>query len=219
MANIRVLIADDESLVRRALTVFLSDADDIEVIGEATDGAHAIAAVGTLRPDVVLMDLQMPGTGGVEATTEIVTRWPHTRVLAVTTFGTIDTILPVLRAGASGYLLKDTEPEDIITAVRNVYAGSGALSPRVTQQLISSIQRTEESTPEMLPESERLSDREVEVVRHLATGMSNSEIAAAMHVAEGTIKAHLGAIMRKWYARDRVQVLVRAARAGIISFH
>lgn len=218
MEQIRVLIADDESLVRRALTVFLSNAPDIEIVGEVTDGAAAVAAVMELGPDVVLMDLQMPGMGGVEATTQVTATSPQTRVLAVTTFGTIDSILPVLRAGASGYLLKDTEPDDIISAVRDVHAGHGALSPRVTQQLIASIHQTEPDDTEPLTEAESLSDREVEAVRHLATGMSNAEIATAMFVSEATVKGHLSAVMRKWYARDRVQVLVRAARAGIVTF-
>lgn len=217
MTSITALIADDDPLVRRALSVFLSTAG-IEVVQEAPDGAHAIAAARRLRPDVALVDVQMPGVDGVEATAGIIEQSPGTKVLAITTFGTVESIMPMLRAGASGYLLKDTDPEDIVAAVHDVVAGNGVLSPRITTRLIASIRDASAPVIEPLEEFEVLSDRESEVVRLLAAGLSNAEIALAMHVSEGTVKAHLGNIIAKWGVRDRVQVLIRAARSGLVSF-
>lgn len=217
MASTTALIADDDPLVRRALAVFLTTAG-IEVVGESADGGHAIAAARSLRPDVALVDVQMPGVDGVSATAGIIEQSPGTRVLAITTFGTIESIMPMLRAGASGYLLKDTEPEEIVAAVHDVLAGNGVLSPRVTTRLIASIRGTTPPVVEPLEDFEALSNREAEVVRLLAAGLSNVEIAAEMHVSEGTVKAHLGNIIAKWGVRDRVQVLIRAARSGLVSF-
>lgn len=217
MSAIRVVIADDDSLVRRALSVFLSAPDDIEIVAEATDGLQAIDATSTLRPDVVVMDVQMPHLDGISATAEITAEWPGTRVLAVTTFGSIESILPMLRAGASGYLLKDSEPDEIVAAVRGVHAGTEVLSPRVSERLVASVQAPS-GAHAALPESERLSEREAQVVEQLATGKSNVEIAEAMFISEGTVKGHLSNVMTKWKARDRVQVLIRAAQAGIIRF-
>lgn len=215
--TIRVLIVDNDSLVRRALVAFIGGELDMEVVGEEQDGIGAVSAVGRLKPDVVLMDLQMPRMGGVDATAEIVRQWPTTRVMAVTTFGTIDAILPALQAGASGYLLKDAEPDDLIAAVRSVHTGSGVLSPQITERLLTSIQDSARASVP-LTSAEMLSEREREVVQLLGTGKSNLEIADAMHVSEGTVKSHLSNVMTKWVARDRVQVLIRAARAGIIDF-
>ena len=217
MTSITALIADDDPLVRRALAVFMTTAG-IDVVDEAPDGAHAIAAARRLRPDVALVDVQMPGVDGVAATAGITEHSPATKVLAITTFGTVESIMPMLRAGASGYLLKDTEPDDIVKAVHDVLAGNGVLSPRVTTRLIASIRETARPVIEPLEEFEVLSTREVEVVRLLASGFSNAEIAVRMHVSEGTVKAHLGNIIAKWGVRDRVQVLIRAARSGLISF-
>ncbi len=217
MTSTTALIADDDPLVRRALAVFLTTAG-IDVVEESPDGAHAIAAARRLRPDVALVDVQMPGVDGVAATAGIIEHSPDTKVLAITTFGSIESIMPMLRAGASGYLLKDTDPEDIVAAVHGVLAGNGVLSPRVTTRLIASIREVSTPAVEPLAEFEVLSDREIEVVRLLAAGLSNAEIALEMHVSEGTVKAHLGNIIAKWGVRDRVQVLIRAARSGLVSF-
>jgi len=217
VTSTRALIADDDPLVRRALAVFLTAAG-IEVVEESPDGGHAIAAARSLKPDVALVDVQMPGVDGVAATAGIIQQSPTTKVLAITTFGTIDAIMPMLRAGASGYLLKDTAPEDIVAAVHDVISGSGVLSPRVTTRLIASIREATVPVVEPLGEFEALSNREAEVVRLLAAGLSNAEIAVQMHVSEGTVKAHLGNIIAKWGVRDRVQVLIRAARSGLVSF-
>ena len=139
-------------------------------------------------------------------------------MLAVTTFGTIDSILPALRAGASGYLLKDTDPDDIVDAVRGIHAGNGVLSPLVTERLISSIQQTHVPEVQGLTMHEEPSEREQAALELLATGKSNAEIAMAMNLSEGTVKAHLSSLMTKWNARDRVQLLIRGARAGVVSF-
>ncbi|MFE6736343.1 response regulator [Microbacterium sp. NPDC057650] len=217
MTSTTALIVDDDPLVRGALAVFLTSAG-IEVVDQAPDGRHAIAAARQLRPDVALVDVQMPGIDGVAATAGIIEQSPSTKVLAITTFGTIESVMPMLRAGASGYLVKDTAPEDIVAAVHDVIAGNGVLSPRVTTSLIGSIRDATTPVVEPLQDYEVLSGREAEVVRLLAVGLSNSEIAAEMHVSEGTVKAHLGNVMTKWGVRDRVQVLIRAARSGQVSF-
>jgi DNA-binding NarL/FixJ family response regulator len=219
MEPITVLIADDDPLVRRALTVFLSAADGISVLGEASNGAEAIDSARRLHPDVALVDIQMPGLDGIDATAGIALQPSSTKVIAITTFGTLNAIMPMLRAGASGYLLKDTEPEDIVAAVRDVHAGVNVLSPRVTAKLIDSVRSSALPSVELLRGHEMLSTRENEVVQQLALGLSNAEIAAVMHVSEGTVKAHLGSIIMKWGVRDRVQVLIRAVRAGLVTLN
>lgn len=213
----RVLIADDEALMRHALAVFVRNADDMEVVGEASDGASAVHLCTELRPDAVLMDMQMPGMDGVEATSRIHAAFPHVRVIAVTTFSSIGYVVPALRAGASGYLVKDTDPAELVQAIRDVMDGSCVISPSVTHELIASLREGAPAAPvEELAEHEVLSDRELEVVKLLGRGMSNAEIAAELHLAEATVKTHLGHVMAKWGARDRVQTLIRAARANIV---
>ena len=216
--GIRVLIVDDDSLARRALSFLLADAPDLCVAGEAGDGVEAVDSVRALQPDVVLTDVQIPRIDGIEVTAKIATNWPATRVIAVTTSTTIDSIVAMLRAGASGYLLKDTDPEAIIESVRQVYAGIHVLSPRVARRLVASVRDIGTMNSPLLKESEKLSEREQQVVEHLAAGKSNAEIAHAMFISPGTVKAHLGNVMTKWHARDRVQVLIRASRAGLVSF-
>lgn len=211
-------IVDDDKLVRRALTVFLDEADDIEVVGEASDGLSGITLVQTTRPDIVLLDMQMPRMGGVQAAIEITATRPETRVLAITTFGSVDMILPMLRAGAAGYLLKDAEPEAIVEAVRLVHAGVAALSPAITARLIETAQNGEVEMTKEFPSGHQLSDREQEVLAHLALGHSNAEIARTIHVSESTVKTHVSNIMTKWDVSNRVQILVRAARGGLVRF-
>lgn len=218
MDEIRVLITDDDPLVRVALRHFVSRAPEIEVVAEAEDGAAAIAAVERHQPDIVMMDVQMPGMGGIEATEEITSRWPEVCVLAVTTLDTRETVLPMLSAGASGYMLKDSSADEIVSALRQAHQGTSSLSPRIAAMLVKHVRDAKPSGGSDADQLEALTDREAEALEHLAQGMSNAEIAQALHVSEGTVKAHLGGIMSKWHVRDRVQVLVAAARAGLVSF-
>ncbi|BDZ40514.1 response regulator [Microbacterium suwonense] len=218
MPQIRVLIVDDDPLVRSALAHFVSRGSDVTVVGEAENGLEAIAFLEHDRPDVVMMDVQMPEMNGIEATAAISERWPEVRILAVTTLDGSETVLPMLSAGASGYLLKDSSAESILEGVREVYSGASSLSPRIASLLVKHVRSTEPASgaAEAL---EALTDREMEVLERLAQGMSNAEIAQALIVSEGTVKAHLGRIMSKWGVRDRVQILVTAAHAGLIDFH
>lgn len=216
MPEIRVLVVDDDPLVRSALSHFVSRDPEIEVIGEAENGLDAIAFVERDRPDVVMMDVQMPEMGGIEATAAIAERWPEVRILAVTTLEGSDTVLPMLSAGASGYMLKDSSAESILAGVREVHNGASSLSPRIASMLIEHV-RAEPLTA-AARDLEALTDREAEVLDRLAKGMSNAEIARALIVSEGTVKAHLGRIMSKWHVRDRIQILVTAAHAGLVDF-
>lgn len=216
MPEIRVLVVDDDPLVRTALSHFVSRDPQIEVIGQAASGLEAIAFVERDLPDVIMMDVQMPEMDGIAATRALVARWPEIRVLAVTTLDGSDTVLPMLSAGASGYMLKDSSAESILAAVREVHDGASSLSPRIAAMLVDHVRSGAAAASSA--DLEALTAREAEVLEHLAQGMSNVEIARAMLVSEGTVKAHLGRIMAKWLVRDRVQILVTAARAGLIGF-
>lgn len=210
------MITDDDPLVRVALKHFVSRSPDITVVAEAENGQEAVAAYERLRPDIVMMDVQMPIMGGIEATGEIVSRWPDACVLAVTTLDGRDTVLPMLSAGASGYMLKDSSADEIVNALHQAHQGTSSLSPRIAAMLVKHVRDTKNGSDGM--QLEPLTEREAEVLAQLATGKSNSEMAAALHLSEGTIKAHLGSIISKWHVRDRVQVLVTAARAGLVDF-
>ncbi|CAH0162477.1 response regulator transcription factor [Microbacterium sp. Bi128] len=218
MSQIRVLIVDDDPLVRAALSHFLTRSPGTVVVGEAGDGRDALDQVGRHQPDVVLMDVRMPRMDGIDTTAHIAERWPDVRVLAVTTFDTVDTVLPMLHAGASGYLLKDSPAEEIVQGVHRVQEGTTSLSPRIAALLIEHVRTRARPAPVGADGLEKLTDREGEVLRCLARGMSNAEISTELFVSEGTVKACLGRIMTKWGVRDRVQIIVAAAQAGIVSF-
>ena len=218
MPEIRVLIVDDDPLVRSALSHFVSRDADIHVVGEAESGAEAVAFVEHDLPDVIMMDVQMPEMNGIEATAAIVERWPDVRILAVTTLDGSDTVLPMLSAGASGYMLKDSTAESIVAAVHEVHNGASSLSPRIASMLINHVRAAESTSSAGREPLVPLTDRESEVLGRLAEGMSNAEIARTLIVSEGTVKAHLGSIMSKWHIRDRVQIIVTAARAGLVDF-
>ncbi len=217
MESIRTVVVDDELLIRRALTVFLEEAEGIEVVGSASDGAEAVERVRDLRPDVVVMDVRMPVMDGAAATRSISAEFPTVKVLAVTTFGTVGTVLPMLQAGAVGYLLKDSDPADIVTAVREAHSGLRVLSGDVSRALVSALTavRTPAARVALHPD-QQLTPRETAVVRLLAQGMSNAEIARSETISEATVKSHLRNVMAKWDVRDRVQVLIRAVRADIV---
>lgn len=215
--SIRVIIVDDESLVRAALRVFLESSEDFELVGEAENGADAVTLVRAVRPDVVLMDVQMPTMDGIEATRRLTQEFPGIKIVALTTFSAERVIVPMLSAGASGYLVKDTSPDRILDAARLAFEGGYVLSPRVAKELISSVESNEAAPARALGRDEELTEREHEVVALLAQGMSNAEIAAAMYVSEATVKSHLGRITAKWGVRDRIQVLIRAAQLRLVT--
>lgn len=214
VSPIRTVIVDDETLVRRALASFLSPVPDIEVVGECTNGREAVERCEEVSPDIVLMDVRMPVMDGIEATARIVAARADTRVIGVTTLGTMSSVIPLLRAGASGYLLKDSEPADIVEAIRSVVSGrTGSLSHAVLQQLVSA---AEQSTAPVHSDAGNLSAREIDVVRELSTGKSNTEIGRSLHMSEATVKTHLSRVMTKWDVRDRVQVVISASQRGMI---
>jgi DNA-binding NarL/FixJ family response regulator len=215
---IRVLLADDQALVRAGFRVLAGVAPDIEVVGEAADGAAAVAQARSLRADVVLMDIRMPGTDGLEATRQIAADpgLGAVRVIILTTFEADEYVFEAIRAGASGFLVKDIEPEDLVHAIRVVARGDALLSPGVTRRLISSIagrapaQRVDASALAVL------TDREREVLALVAAGMSNDEIAAVLYMSPLTAKTHVSRAMVKLGARDRAQLVVTAYETGLV---
>ena len=212
-AAVRVLLADDQALVRVGFQMILDARPDIEVVGQAADGAQALDLAGRLRPDVVLMDIRMPVLDGLEATRRIVSSGSSSRIIVLTTYELDDTIFAALRAGASGFLLKDARPDDLAEAVRVVARGDALLAPSVTRRLLS---RFVASLPEAPPSLEGLTDREVEVLRLVALALSNAEIAERLVVTEATVKTHVSAVLRKLGLRDRVQAVVLAYDAGLV---
>ncbi|WP_409463163.1 response regulator [Amycolatopsis sp. GA6-003] len=216
--TIRILIADDEALLRMAFSMVLDAQPDLEPIGEAGNGADAVRLAAELRPDVVLMDVRMPGTDGIEATRQILRNCPRTRVLILTTFDLDEYAFAGLKAGASGFLLKNTRPEELLAAIRTVAAGDAVVSPRVTRRLLEKF-RPHLPDPAATARDERLSrlsSREREVLVEVGAGRSNAEIAAALHLAEATVKSHLGRILHKLELRDRVQAVIFAYESRLI---
>ncbi|MFI6155122.1 response regulator [Kitasatospora sp. NPDC051170] len=216
--TIRVLIADDEALLRMAFTTVIEAQPDMEPVGEAADGDQAVALARELRPDVVLMDVRMPGTDGIEATRRLTAARPRTRVLILTTFDLDAYAFAALNAGACGFLLKNTRPHELLTAIRDIAAGDAAVSPRITRRLLDTLRPHIPAAPDPHHETRlaRLTPREREVLLHIGHGLSNTEIAAALHLAEATVKSHLGRILHKLELRDRVQAVVFTYRSRLI---
>jgi DNA-binding NarL/FixJ family response regulator len=216
--TISVLLVDDEPLLRMAFTMVLEAQPDMEVAGEAGDGAEAVRLARRLRPDVVLMDVRMPGTDGIEATGRIVRDCRHTRVLILTTFDLDEYAFAGLKAGASGFLLKNALPEELLRAIRSVAAGDAVVSPRITRRLLENFapQLPTGSGPVVDERLQRLTPREREVLVEVARGLSNTEIAAGLHLAEATVKTHLSRILVKLELRDRVQAVVFAYETRLI---
>jgi DNA-binding NarL/FixJ family response regulator len=213
--SIRVLVVDDQELVRAGFIMILNTQDDIEVVGEAPNGSYAVEAVGRLRPDVVLMDIRMPIMDGLEATRILKARNIDLRVLILTTFDPDEYVYKALKAGASGFVLKDIPPNELLAAVRVVAKGEGLLAPSITQRLIARF--AERLAPlEASQELERLTDREAEVLRLMAKGLSNSEIAEQLYLSITTIKSHVAGVLAKLGLRDRVQAVVFAYENGIV---
>jgi DNA-binding NarL/FixJ family response regulator len=213
---IRVLIADDQQLVRSGFRMMLEAEGDIEVVGEAADGQEAVSMVRALEPDLALIDLRMPRMDGIEATTQITADGPssRTRVLVVTTFDADEYVYAALRAGASGFMLKDAPPEELAAAVRVVAGGDALLAPSVTRRLIEEFAR-------MQPRIESkdlasLTDRELEVLKLVARGLSNAEIANELVIGETTVKTHVGNVLMKLELRDRAQAVVVAYESGVV---
>ena len=218
MTNIRVLIADDQVMVRQGFTVLLDAEPGIEVVGQAVDGTDAVAKAAELRPDVVLMDIRMPGLGGIEATRRL-TEPPDAavRVLILTTFDLDEYVYEALRAGASGFLLKDASAAELAHAVRIVATGDALLAPAVTRRLITEFARLTRAPRARLKDRVGgLTERETEVLSLIAQGLSNAEIAERLVVAEQTVKTHVGRILTKLSLRDRTQAAVFAYETGLV---
>ncbi len=217
---IRVLLADDQALIRMGFRMVLDAEADIEVVGEAADGAAAITQAKALNPDVVLMDIRMPGVNGIEATAEI-TRTLDTKVLILTTFDLDEYAFGGLRAGASGFLLKDTRPAELIEAIRTVASGEAVVSPRITRRMLEmfagQLPSGAATSGQVDPRIASLTPRETEILRLVARGMSNAEIAAELVVSATTVKTHVGSVLAKLGVRDRVQAVVVAYETGLVS--
>jgi DNA-binding NarL/FixJ family response regulator len=213
--GIRVLIADDEALVRTGFRMLVESAPDLCVVGEASDGIQAVRQARALRPDVVLMDIRMPIMHGLEATKVILDDGPPPRILVVTTFDQDEHVFEALRAGASGFVLKDTPPEKLLEAIRVVASGEALLTPSVTRRLIAEFTRR----PRALPPAEgllaELTEREHEVLQQVAAGLSNAETAANLHLSIATVKTHVSSLLSKLNARDRAQLVVIAYETGV----
>jgi DNA-binding NarL/FixJ family response regulator len=213
---IRVLVADDQALVRSGFTALLDSADDIEVVGEADNGVEALALAASTTPDVVLMDVRMPHMDGLEATRRITSdpALEHTRIVILTTFDADEYVHEALRAGASGFLLKDTLPDDLLHAVRVVAAGDALISPRITRRLIEEFARAPRPGVEE-GALEQLTERENEVLTQVAKGLSNAEIAEKLVVSHATVKTHVSRLLMKLDARDRAQLVMIAYETGV----
>jgi len=210
--SLRVLIADDQALVRTGFRKILECESDIEVVGEAEDGAQAIERCGLLRPDVVLMDIRMPRVDGLQATRDLA---GSTRVIILTTFDVNEYVYEALRCGASGFLLKDTQADQLLTAIRVVAQGDALLSPSITRRLIEQFARRPlpSSRPDALAQ---LTERELEVLQLVARGLSNAEIARELIVGDATVKTHVSRVLNKLSLRDRVQAVVIAYESGLV---
>jgi DNA-binding NarL/FixJ family response regulator len=211
--RLRVVIADDQPILRAGFKALLETAGDIEVVAEAGSGAEAISRTREQRPDVVLMDIRMPGIDGIEATRQLA----PTPVLILTTFGLDEYIIQALRAGASGFILKDTQVDDLLRAVRTVAAGDAFLSPAVTRRLLDQVARRLPASVDRRPEQlDDLTERELVVLRMLAAGLTNAEIAKALVLSEATIKSHVSKVLQKLALRDRVQAAIFAYEIGLV---
>ena len=213
---IRVLVVDDQALVRGGFRMILDSQKDVEVVGEAADGREALDKVDELEPDVVLMDIRMPRLDGLEATRHLVQRERAPRVLMLTTFDADEYVYEAMKAGASGFLLKDVRPEQLAEAVRVVADGEALLAPTITRRLIEQFVRRPPASGGRPDELAELTEREIDVLRRVARGLSNAEIASALFLSEATVKTHLTHILTKLKLRDRVQAVVVAYESGLV---
>ena len=211
--TIRVLVADDQSMVRAGFRMLLGGEEDIEVVAEASNGLEAVEKADRFDPDVILMDIRMPELDGLEATRRILATDPAARILVLTTFDLDEYVFEALRAGASGFVLKDDPPEQLLAAVRDVAAGDALLSPTITKRVIKQFTRMPRPAPPK--ELDELSDREQDVFRLIARGLSNAEIGKELYISETTVKTHVTHILQKLDLRDRVQAVVLAYQTGL----
>ncbi|MFE6162863.1 response regulator [Streptomyces sp. NPDC056486] len=215
--TVSVVLADDQPLVRAGLRVLMADTPDIEVVGEAGTGAEAVRLARDVRPDVVVMDIRMPGMDGIEATRLIMAEGGTTRVLVLTTFDDDDYVYGALRAGASGFLVKDMALEDILAAIHVVAAGDGLIAPSVTRRLIEEFAARPDQAPQARRTVKGITDRECEVLTLVGRGLSNAEIAAELFITVATVKAHVARLFTKLDSRDRVQLVIIAYEVGLVT--
>ena len=211
--TIRLLIADDHTIVRKGLKVLLATEPDMQVVGEADNGVEAVEKASALKPDVILMDLVMPKMDGIEATRTITASLPGARILVLTSFAADDKVFPAVKAGALGYLLKDSSPEELLEAIRKVHRGEPSLEPSIARKVLQELSNPGQGKPTTDP----LTEREMEVLRLIAQGMSNKEIAAAIFVAEWTVRSHVSNILAKLQLASRTQAALYALRSGLAS--
>jgi NarL family two-component system response regulator LiaR len=215
LQQIRVLIADDHAVVRRGLQALIDSEPGMEVVGEAEDGLDAVAQARALEPDVILMDLVMPRKDGLAAIVEITDEVPEARILVLTSFAEDDKVFPAIKSGALGYLLKDSSPHDLLHAIREVYAGEASLHPTIARKLILEISQPSDLPPAADP----LTEREIEVIRLMAQGLSNQEIAERLFIARRTVRTHVSNILGKLHLANRTQAALYALREGIANLN
>jgi len=211
--TIRVLVVDDQAMVRAGFRMLLADESDLEVVAEASNGLEAVAEAARHRPDVVLMDIRMPELDGLEATRRILAADPNARILILTTFDLDEYVYRALKAGASGFVLKDDPPERLIAAVRTVAEGDALLSPSITRRVIQQFTRTPQQAPPKAVET--LTAREMDVFRLITRGLSNAEIGRELYISDTTVKTHVGRLLQKLDLRDRAQAIVLAHQTGL----
>jgi NarL family two-component system response regulator LiaR len=221
---IRVFVVDDHAIVRDGIQSLLATETDIEFVGEAEDGTEAVAGVQTLQPDVILMDLVMPEMDGIEAIRQIIANQPEARILVLTSFTADDKVFPAIKAGAMGYLLKDTGSEELMRAIHQVYRGESSINPKIARKLLQEISTTQFTQnekkpppPEQPPDVDPLTEREMEVLKMVARGRNNREIADRLTVAEGTVRTHVSNILNKLHLASRTQATLYALRGGLAS--
>ncbi len=210
---IRVLIVDDHTIVRKGIRALLAEIAGIEVVGEADNGQEAIAQAETLHPDVILMDLAMPKMDGIEATRQIKASQPESRILVMTSFAADDKVFPAIKAGALGYLLKESAPEDLVQAIRQIYRGESSLHPTIARKVLQEITHP----PDRPPTPNPLTEREAEVLRLVAQGLSNQDIARKLNISDPTVRTHVSNIMSKLHLATRIQAALYALREGLVS--
>lgn len=214
--TIRLVVADDQALIRSGITLILHTAGDLEVIGEAADGATAVAAVRRLQPDIVLMDIRMPGMDGIDATREIARSGSPTKVVMLTTFDQDEHVFDALQAGASGFLLKSSPAASLVAAIQLAAEGGTLFSPAITRRLVETYVHRPRPGAQIPAALGELTDRELEVLRKLASGCSNAELADALYLSEATVKTHVSHILMKLGLRDRVQAVIAAYESGLV---